>query len=62
MDNEMPLWKAIPIVLAVLALIGVAFWQADVRDDPTLFWATVLLCVALVPPCVSGWRKGRRRR
>ena len=57
----MPLGRAIPIVLAVFALIGVAFWQAGARDDSTLLWATVALCVALVPPCVSGWRKGRPR-
>ena len=55
----MPMWKAIPIVAMVLAIVAVAFWQSDVRGDSVLFWATVVLCVALIPPCVSGWNKGR---
>ena len=55
----MPLWQAIPIAVAVLALVAVAFWQADVRGDATLFWATVVLCIALIPPCVDGWYSGR---
>ena len=56
----MPLQQAIPIVAATLALVGVAFWLAAARGDITLLCAAGLLCVALVPPCVSGWRKGRR--
>ena len=49
---------AVPIVVAVLALVCVGFWQAAVLDDITLLFATALLCIALVPPCVSGWKKG----
>ena len=59
MEKEMPLWKAIPIALAVLAVVVVAFWQADARGDSTLFWATVVLCVALLPPLIDGWQSGR---
>lgn len=56
----MPMWQAIPIAAVVLALVGAGFWQAEVRGSSTLFWATGLLCIALIPPCVSGWKRGRR--
>ena len=54
------MWQAMPIAAVVLALVAAGFWQADVRGDSTLFWATGFLCIALVPPCVSGWKRGRR--
>ena len=61
LDNTMPMWQAVPIAVAVVGLIVWAFWESSQRESATLFWATVALCVALVPPMVSGWNKGRRR-
>ena len=57
--KDAPLWKAIPTVAVVLCIVAAGFWQADVRGDNTLYWATVLLCVALLPPIIDGWCSGR---
>ena len=57
--KDYPLWQAIPIALAMLVLIIIAFWLANVRDSATLFWATVALCVSLLPPIIDGWYSGR---
>ena len=55
----MPMWQAMPIAAVVLSFgRGMASGRLEVREDSTLFWATGLLCIALVPPCVSGLEKG----
>ena len=58
--DSMAITHAVPIVLVVLGVISAGFYLANMRGSVTLLFATVLLCIALIPPCINGWRRGRQ--
>lgn len=61
-ERDMPMWQACCLCAAVLGLVAFAAVEAVERGSWALGVVTVLLVAGLVPACVEGWRRGRRRR